>query len=427
MDKSVGVVGAGIAGLRTAQLLVERGVEVSVFEARPRIGGRLETVEIEGRGTYEAGGEWIDADHHRVIALVEESGLSMETPNYWPGIVVRKGDACTEDEPWDDASADLDEFYREAAHLCAEVPDQPWQPSPVLHLDEVSLGSWVGGLCRSPRGRWFVEAILRSDEGDDPDQVGLLSWLSFYRKYLGREDGDMSTYRIRGGGGALCDAVAERIVDRIKTKCVVGRVVPADSGIDIFSLDRLEGRFDHVVMALPPPLLAGIDITGLPLSHSRAWGHMGMARAVKVSLVFSEAFWRSSDWSGRLLCDLPCQQVWDAGTGDLACLNCYICGEAAEALMDRNEPVQVILRAVSEIFPGALDHFEEGFVHDWTGDEFAKGAFPLTGPGSAKACLPYLSERVGNVHFAGDATSEWVGFIEGALESAERVVKEICG
>ena len=35
------VVGAGLAGLRCAQILVERDVNVTVFEARDRIGGRV--------------------------------------------------------------------------------------------------------------------------------------------------------------------------------------------------------------------------------------------------------------------------------------------------------------------------------------------------------------------------------------------------
>ncbi|MFO0370474.1 MAG: FAD-dependent oxidoreductase [Armatimonadota bacterium] len=32
---------------------------------------------------------------------------------------------------------------------------------------------------------------------------------------------------------------------------------------------------------------------------------------------------------------------------------------------------------------------------------------------------------MGRIHFAGEATAAWFGFIEGALESAERVAKEL--
>jgi NADPH-dependent 2,4-dienoyl-CoA reductase/sulfur reductase-like enzyme len=39
------VVGAGLAGLRCAELLVEAGVDVTVLEARNRIGGRVSSLK----------------------------------------------------------------------------------------------------------------------------------------------------------------------------------------------------------------------------------------------------------------------------------------------------------------------------------------------------------------------------------------------
>lgn len=38
---SVGIVGAGFAGLRCADVLLQRGAKVTIFEARSRIGGRV--------------------------------------------------------------------------------------------------------------------------------------------------------------------------------------------------------------------------------------------------------------------------------------------------------------------------------------------------------------------------------------------------
>ena len=37
----VGIVGAGLAGLRCAEVLINEGVEVTILEARNRIGGRV--------------------------------------------------------------------------------------------------------------------------------------------------------------------------------------------------------------------------------------------------------------------------------------------------------------------------------------------------------------------------------------------------
>ena len=41
LELRVGVIGAGIAGLRCAEVLIEKGIHVTILEARDRIGGRV--------------------------------------------------------------------------------------------------------------------------------------------------------------------------------------------------------------------------------------------------------------------------------------------------------------------------------------------------------------------------------------------------
>ena len=42
----VGIVGAGVAGLRCADVLTERGFKVTVLEARDRLGGRVSVIAL---------------------------------------------------------------------------------------------------------------------------------------------------------------------------------------------------------------------------------------------------------------------------------------------------------------------------------------------------------------------------------------------
>src|SRR5579863_102385 len=62
--KRVIVVGAGFAGVTAAYELQSAGYDVTVVEARDRIGGRVHTLErfVKDK-TVEAGGEMVGANH----------------------------------------------------------------------------------------------------------------------------------------------------------------------------------------------------------------------------------------------------------------------------------------------------------------------------------------------------------------------------
>ncbi len=73
---SVGIIGGGLLGLGIAHQLAEQGVEVTVYEQAPRLGGLA--------GTTDLGGKQVDRYYHavttedrRVLALAEELGLSV--------------------------------------------------------------------------------------------------------------------------------------------------------------------------------------------------------------------------------------------------------------------------------------------------------------------------------------------------------------
>src|SRR6516165_10083005 len=75
-EKSVIVVGAGLAGLTAAWWLATHGFKVTVLEARNRIGGRVHT-KREQRRTLECGGELIGRNHANWLRLSSYFGLGL--------------------------------------------------------------------------------------------------------------------------------------------------------------------------------------------------------------------------------------------------------------------------------------------------------------------------------------------------------------
>src|SRR5687767_12988312 len=71
------VAGAGLAGLTAARYLERIGAEVTVVEARDRVGGRVHTIRgFEGRQHAEAGADLIEAEQSLVLGLAAEFGLA---------------------------------------------------------------------------------------------------------------------------------------------------------------------------------------------------------------------------------------------------------------------------------------------------------------------------------------------------------------
>ncbi|QDS76040.1 hypothetical protein FKW77_005306 [Venturia effusa] len=68
------IVGAGVAGLRCADILLQQGVRVTIFEARNRVGGRLCQAKV-GDHLVDLGPNWIHGtENNPILDLVKETG-----------------------------------------------------------------------------------------------------------------------------------------------------------------------------------------------------------------------------------------------------------------------------------------------------------------------------------------------------------------
>src|SRR6185503_18444831 len=77
LEADVAVVGAGMAGLAAATELQRRGASFTVLEARDRVGGRLQSVELQPGMFIDVGGQWVGPTQDRLYALAREHGASI--------------------------------------------------------------------------------------------------------------------------------------------------------------------------------------------------------------------------------------------------------------------------------------------------------------------------------------------------------------
>src|SRR6185369_6473141 len=97
-------------------------------------------------------------------------------------------------------------------------------------------------------------------------------------------------------------------------------------------------------------------------------------------------------------------------------------GEAERiAAMKPDERINSTLKDLGQWFPGLPENFERGASWCWNEEEWSRGAWAFVGPRDyVDAALP-----AGRIHFAGEHLSRWSSWIQGALDSSARVVKEI--
>jgi len=431
------VVGAGLAGLCTAYELQNLGHTVTVLEAQTRPGGRVRTLrEPFGLGLYtEAGAESIPGVHDVTQHYARQFGLAL-VPNQVPGARsfyhvrgqrIAPGDAAvwpldlTDDERKLGLAGLFRRYIDEASQQARDAgfPQQPVRA--MAAWDALKPGEWLRGRGASPAAAELVTLGFGTELG---------SAASFLLHGLNSRGASIA-YRIDGGNDRLPGEFAKRVDVRYGTP--VTGVKQDDRGVDVIvqsgaGVETL--RADRVVCALPCPVIGRIfESARLSDAKTRAIREQYYSRTVKVFLQTRTRFWLKDGLNGHVTTDLPIERLTPdpgADPGARGALAAYPIGAYTAALerMTEAERVTAAREQAQQIFPELPRFFEGGVSHCWGLDPWQRGSFALHTPGQI-GFIDTLAAPEGRLHFAGEHTSMWTGWMQGALDSARRVTREI--
>jgi monoamine oxidase len=390
----VAIVGCGLAGLRSAMLLEAAGHEVLLFEGRDRPGGRLHTAP----SGFEIGAEWIDEEQERMRGLLKNLGIAEIAAPEGEYLYLRGGSRCLESMVSSEANADVDRF-----ESLAEAARPGYD----------SVKELIDAACLCDEGKWIVTTNVRSDEGDEPQHIGLEPWLDYRELYKGRDGGEASAYRIDGGGSRLVGAMLSRLRTAPRFGSILQRV-RLDGSVHL-GFHGFTESVDAVILALPLPCLLGLDIDP-PLPNLAELKKLSFAPMVKARYRFDSAFWRHEGWYGYLKTNCLVQQTWPDRM-DSSALVSYICGDAARRLALMENPESCLKSEWAQVTSHLAPEVE---VKVWANDPFTRGGFTIAPPGSDPKRA--RQRAAGPIQIAGEFAAEWMGFMEGALESAESAV-----
>lgn len=214
------IVGGGLSGLTLAYRLKREKLDVTMLEAAPRLGGRIQTIAGKLGTPLELGATWFSDQHGQLTRLLDELGVG-KYPQFSAGISL---------------------FQTKSFE---------------------------------PAQQFYVPA------------------------------GDIPSYRVAGGTGALIDALSAQVPDAtVRLNMRVSAIKGGDDGLTVQTVDGEIFSADLVALCVPPQLVAEtISFTpGLPaavrdvLPQVQTW----MAGAVKFVVEYSTPFWREAGYSGML-------------------------------------------------------------------------------------------------------------------------------
>jgi monoamine oxidase len=186
-----------------------------------------------------------------------------------------------------------------------------------------------------------------------------------------------------------------------------------------------------LICTIPFSVLRDIEFSPvLPEAKAKAIKNLAYTRITKVFLQAKRENWDKQNLGSSIWTDTPCERIFNASgkRGDKrGIFTIWTDGEGAnlpEKLSDKGR-INWGKKEFVKALPIMKNQIETGATKSWTNDEFVRGAYSHFTVGQLKEIQPALKQNVGNIHFAGEHTAEFAPGMEGALESAERVVKEI--
>jgi monoamine oxidase len=434
---SVVVVGAGLAGLTAAVGLLDRGIEVTVLEARDRVGGRMHGIEVTPGSWVDAGAAYLGDRHTGLTGLIDELGLKT-TPTTMNGssrfLLASGEDTRAGRFPPLNAVA-LGTMFDLLDSLTSVVRvDAPWLTPDAAALDTVTAAEWAERNLVHPDARLFFPLFVGEMMAADPADVSVLH-LAFYLRsgggvrYLNAFEGGAQQDRVAGGSHQVCERLAARLGDAVRLADPVHAIHQDATGVTVHSATGAV-RGQAVVVALPPLLADAIDYRpGLPVRRTSERTSPGCV--IKVHLVYPEPLWRDhglSGWSVNAKGPLLSTVDDSPADGAIGVLTGFVTGREAHrfAALSTEEQRAAATAQARRIFPQLPP--PSGFhATDWLNDPHSAGCYAaLLGPGDWLRHGPRLTTPHGRVHWAGTETStEYFGLMEGAIRSGHRVVTEV--
>jgi len=461
---SVGIVGAGLAGLACADALKAGGIRASVYDAATRAGGRCWSLHGYFPGQVaERGGELIDNLHKTMLGYAKRFRLGLEDVNKESGEVFyyfngeRYSEAAVVAEFRDFISVMRIDLNR----LSQEVTATSHTPEDVI-FDHRSLLAYLEGYNGAgvPAGRVAKAAIIAAYEAEyglgaaEQSCLNFLLFIHADRRSKFTPFGVFSDerYHLVDGNERIIDGLAGDLSGQItynRRLTAVGKL--SDGRIELAFQQAPVVRHDAVVLAVPFTTLREVELhpnLAIPADQLKAVRELGYGTNAKMMIGFLSRPWRILGGNGTTYAyanhSADCshiQTTWETnptlGSDNRGILTDYSSGPRGAGLDPGAVQTEVaqFLQDLNRVYPGtpgAASKDRRGqyraHLEHWPSNPLMKGSYTCYRPGQFTTMAGLEGLPVGNLLFAGEHTNsfyEWQGFMEGAALSGIAAAQSI--
>jgi monoamine oxidase len=235
-------------------------------------------------------------------------------------------------------------------------------------------------------------------------------------------------HKIKGGSDLLPRAFAEKLAGKIRYGSPVVKIEQnaTQARVVFLNTGRQESATaDSVVCTIPFSILRKIEMQGVSERKKKIIKNTQYDAVSRVYLQAKNRVWEEKGLNGFAFTSGAIeiwQPTWDQ-PGPRGILMTYARPGEAERItnMKESERIADTLKQLDPMFGGVRENFERGFTKCWVEDEWARGAWAFVGLGDFFTA----SSPEGRIHFAGEHLSPWYSWMQGALSSGLKAVKEI--